>query len=68
MSHLRPEAVAALRRRFCRRGRHRYGPAQHVGAGILRQVCDNCGSVTIDLTDATAIDDEMHSPADRVGR
>lgn len=29
-----------------------YGEAQHIGAGIVRQVCEECGAVTIDLTGA----------------
>ena len=38
----------------CRRGRHTYGTAQHVGGGISRQVCDVCNEVTIDLTGVDA--------------
>lgn len=53
VSHLRPEDVTARHRRSsCRRGRHDYGEAQHIGAGIVRQVCDACAAVTIDLTGA----------------
>lgn len=53
MSHLRPEDLRIRRRRSsCRRGRHHYGEPQHVGAGIIRKVCEVCSSVTIDLTGA----------------
>ncbi|HSK07138.1 MAG TPA: hypothetical protein VK990_06420 [Acidimicrobiia bacterium] len=62
MSHLRPEDLAALDKRSCRRGRHRYGAAQHIGGGILRQVCAGCGSVTIDLT---RLDDDPGPSATR---
>ena len=52
MSHLRPEDMTERRRRAaCRRGRHSYGPDQHIGAGIIRRVCDVCSSVNIDLTE-----------------
>ena len=51
MSHLRPEdRPSKLLRAKCRRGRHSYGLAQHIGGGISRQVCDVCNEVTIDLT------------------
>lgn len=51
VSHIRPEDMAPRHRRSaCRRGRHDYGKPQHIGAGITRQVCDVCASVTIDLT------------------
>ncbi len=53
MSHLRPEDMSVRHRRSsCRKGRHRYGEPQHIGAGIIRKVCEVCSSVTIDLTGA----------------
>ena len=58
MTHLRLEDISFVyRKSSCRRGRHRYGSVQHVGGGILRQVCLACGSVTIDLSDAAGVDD-----------
>lgn len=36
----------------CRRGEHRYGSPQPIGAGIIRQRCLDCESVTIDIRDA----------------
>jgi len=59
MSHVRPEDKSTrARRNDCRKGRHTYGESQHVGAGIVRQVCDVCSAVTIDLTSA----DELRVP------
>lgn len=59
MSHLSPEDRSERHRRSsCRRGRHDYGAYQNIGAGIIRRVCDACGSVTIDLTNA----DELKAP------
>ena len=59
VSHLRPEdKIQKHRRSDCRKGRHDYGEAQNVGAGIRRQVCTECGEVTIDLTGA----DELRKP------
>lgn len=53
MSHLRPEDLTPRHRRSaCRKGRHHYGEAQHIGAGIVRKVCKVCSAVTIDLTGA----------------
>ena len=53
MAHLRPDAkVPKHRLSACRKGRHRYGTAQFIGAGITRQVCETCGGVKIDLTAA----------------
>lgn len=53
VSHLRPEDMSPRHRRSaCRKGRHVYGEAQHIGAGIVRQVCEECAAVTIDLTGA----------------
>ena len=53
MSHLRPEDRSERHKRSaCRKGRHLYGRAQNIGAGIVRQVCETCGEVTIDLTGA----------------
>jgi hypothetical protein len=36
----------------CRAGRHVYGPAQHVGGGLIRRICIRCDAVSIDLTAA----------------
>jgi hypothetical protein len=36
----------------CRADRHRYGPPQSIGGGILRRLCPSCGAVSIDLTEA----------------
>ena len=53
MSHLRPEDRSLKHRRAdCKKGRHFYGEAQSVGGGIRRQVCTECGAVSIDLTGA----------------
>ena len=53
VTHLRPEDRRPRQRRLaCRRGRHEFGEPQHIGAGIVRQVCDVCSAVTIDLTGA----------------
>jgi len=57
VSHLRPEEQKH-RRSDCRKGRHIYGEGQNIGAGIRRQVCTECGEVTIDLTAA----DELTTP------
>lgn len=59
MSHLRPEDRSVKHSRAaCRKGRHYYGEPQKIGAGILRRVCEACGEVTIDLTNA----DELTTP------
>lgn len=56
MSHLRPEdRPVKYSRSACRKGRHRYGESKNIGGGIARQVCELCGEVTIDLTDAEPI-------------
>jgi hypothetical protein len=56
VSHLTPEDRASRTSRFaCRKGRHYYGEAQNIGAGILRRVCETCGEVTIDLTGAEEV-------------
>lgn len=53
MSHLRPEdRTPRLHRLSCRKGRHDFDEAQHIGGGITRQVCANCSAVSIDLTGA----------------
>lgn len=36
----------------CQDDRHRYGPPQPIGGGILRRLCLACGAVSIDLTEA----------------
>jgi len=56
MTHLRDEDRPKHRLSACKKGRHAYGDAQYIGAGIIRRVCDTCGDVTIDLTAA-------HEPA-----
>ena len=59
VSHLHPEIKAQKHRRSdCRKGRHEFGETQNVGAGIRRQVCIECGAVTIDLSKA----DELTAP------
>jgi hypothetical protein len=53
MTQVRADNTATVHRKSsCRRGSHRYGTPQNVGAGILRRVCRGCGSVSIDLTTA----------------
>jgi hypothetical protein len=54
MSHLKPDTKTPHKMSQCRRGRHLYGRSQAIGAGIKRHVCDVCGDVTIDLTNAVA--------------
>jgi hypothetical protein len=39
--------------RHCRAGRHHYEDPTPIGGGILRQACSACGSVTLDLREAT---------------
>ncbi len=61
MTHLRPEDISIVHRKSsCRRGRHRYGTPQQVGAGIMRQVCLACGSVTIDITGVAEMDGDVN--------
>ncbi len=56
MSHLRPsDRVGKHRRSDCKRGRHLYGESTDIGAGITRQVCSECGAVTIDLSGASEL-------------
>jgi hypothetical protein len=51
MSHIRPEPKSAKHRiADCRKGSHDYAEGQHIGAGIMRRVCQTCAYVTIDLT------------------
>ncbi len=52
MTHLREQDRRRHRVSSCRKGRHNYGQAQDIGAGIERRVCDTCGDVSIDLTAA----------------
>lgn len=59
MSHLRPDERIRHRMSSCRRGRHYYGAAQNIGAGIERQVCEVCGSVSIDLTQTETITEPL---------
>ena len=44
----------------CKRGVHRWGPEQAIGGGIIRLVCDDCRTVSIDLRGAT--DPVTHVP------
>lgn len=51
MSRVRPELKSPKHRiADCRKGTHDYAEGQHVGAGIMRRVCQTCAYVTIDLT------------------
>lgn len=51
MSHISPLGRSRKHRRSdCRKGRHHYGQAQNIGAGMRRQVCGTCSAVSIDLT------------------
>ncbi len=36
----------------CKEGSHAYGPEQAIGGGIVRLICRDCGSVSIDLREA----------------
>ena len=56
MSHIRPEPKPSKHRiADCRKGSHDYAEGQHIGAGIVRRVCQTCAYVTIDLSGAEAI-------------
>lgn len=46
----------------CKRGRHDFGEAQNVGAGITRQVCRTCGEVSIDLTGTGELSEPLINP------
>ena len=51
MSHIHPEPKSSKHRiAECRKGSHDYAEGRHVGAGIMRRVCQTCAYVTIDLT------------------
>jgi len=51
MSHIRPEQKSSKHRiAECRKGTHDYAEGQHIGAEIMRRVCQTCSYVTIDLT------------------
>jgi hypothetical protein len=51
MSHIRTELKSSKHRiAECRKGTHDYAEGQHIGAGIMRRVCQTCSYVTIDLT------------------
>lgn len=68
MSHLRPEERAGKHKRSdCKKGRHVYGEAQNIGAGIKRQVCDKCGEVTIDLTGADGLTAPIITNKEKIG-
>ena len=49
MSRHRAPRVSRRPRGSCRTG-HVYGSGQHVGGGILRYLCSNCGAVSIDIS------------------
>ncbi len=60
MSHIRPEMNPSKHKiADCRRGSHDYGEGQHIGAGIMRRVCEICADVTIDLTGSKLTSDGM---------
>lgn len=60
MSHIRPDMNSSKHRvADCRRGSHEYGEGQHIGAGIMRRVCQTCAYVTIDLTGTELTSDGM---------
>lgn len=68
MRHLRPEDRSRKQNRAaCRKGRHLYGESQNVGGGIARQVCETCGEVTIDLTDAESLSEPVVRPNGKIG-
>lgn len=59
MTHVRAEAQTTKHRiSACRKGRHDFGAFQNVGAGIMRRLCETCGTVSIDLSQA----DELKGP------
>ncbi len=67
MSHVIPEENTERRRRAnCRKGRHDFGENQHVGGGIIRRVCDVCGSVTIDLTQGEGLTAPVLASSDSI--
>ncbi|HKZ19616.1 MAG TPA: hypothetical protein VJQ57_05845 [Acidimicrobiia bacterium] len=51
-----PRHTASRRRGLaaCREGRHRFGPGNEAGGGIIRRVCRFCGALSVDLTAVTA--------------
>lgn len=60
MTHIRPEPKAPKHRiADCRKGSHEYGDGQHIGAGIMRRMCQTCAYVTIDLTGSELTSDGM---------
>jgi hypothetical protein len=69
VSHVRPKAGKRRRDKpNCRKGIHLFGPAQEVGGGITRRVCELCSAVSIDLTGAhpmgtPSLDDFTRRPA-----
>ncbi len=52
MTHIRSESKTSSKHKIadCRKGRHDYEQGQHIGAGIMRRVCQTCAYVTIDLS------------------
>jgi len=53
---MRPEVKASKHRiADCRKGNHDYAEGQHIGAGIMRRVCQTCAYVTIDLSGSEPI-------------
>lgn len=68
MSHLRPEDRSPKKSRSaCKKGRHYYGESQSIGAGIVRQVCETCGEVTIDLTGVDGVSAPVVIPTRPLG-
>lgn len=60
MAHVRPESKTSKHRlASCKKGKHDFGEAQYIGAGIARQVCGTCAAVSIDLT---TVDDSLDTP------
>jgi hypothetical protein len=49
------DSIMRVNQRACKRGHHRYGKPQRIGAGIQRTSCSFCGSVSIDLRDGSGM-------------
>lgn len=68
VSHLTPNDRSTRQTRAaCRRGRHEFGESRSIGGGISRQVCEACGEVTIDLTDAEPLSEPMVRANGKIG-
>ena len=46
-------SVLHTQRRQCRAGHHRYAHPTPIGGGITRSTCSACGTVSLDLREAT---------------